>query len=542
MKHLHRTALLAFVLIALIAIPVFATGSAEKATVATPAEKQASEHTFLYIAQQLVNTIDPAKVKDETEIITAVNLYDPLFYPDMANNSMDPVPHIAASYTVSDDGTAYTMKIRSDVTFQSGNKLSAADVAYSINRMIAINMGNAWLWSNILVSATATDANTVVFQLKTPYAPFISSLTQLFIVDSALLKANQQSGSFGDNGDYGQAYIAEHSAGSGPYKLIDWNRQSYLDFEAYDKYWKGWKDGQIKKARMQTVMEEATVKTLLVSGQADMVHQWLAVSAFADMAKNDGVKVAAAPSAKLQYFPMNTKLAPTDDINVRKAIAYAFDYDTCLQDILGGAMPAAGAVPTVVPGHADSVKPIKQDIAKAKEFLAQSKYANQDISVTFMYLADTVEQRQFSQLVAANLSEIGIKVVPKPVTWAQVTQAASKPETTANLTVISDSLKYPHVDSHTYGIYHSSTAGSYRSMSWASTAAMDKVLEDARKATVPSVQMALYEKSQEMATAAFPAVYVANPTHRVAMRKNVDGYTYVGLMGYDISFYSLMVK
>ena len=59
--------------------------------------------------------------------------------------------------------------------------------------------------------------------------------------------------------------------------------------------------------------------------------------------------MASAPSAKLQYFPMNTKLAPTDDINVRRAIAYAFDYTSALRDILGGANPAAGFVPTVVP-------------------------------------------------------------------------------------------------------------------------------------------------------------------------------------------------
>ena len=79
-------------------------------------------------------------------------------------------------------------------------------------------------------------------------------------------------------------------------------------------------------------------------------------------------------------------------------------------------------------------------------------------------------------------------------------------------------------------------------MSWLSSPEMDRVLEDARKATVPAEQKALYEKSQLMATEAFPAVYVANPTHRVAMRKNVEGYTFVGLMGYDISFYSLQVK
>jgi len=539
MKNSNRKTIMILALIALFAFPMFASGKAEStATATTPA----ADHTFLYVSQQLVNTIDPAKVKDETEIITAVNLYDPLFYPDVANNSMDPVAHIATGYTVNDSGTVYTMQIRSDVKFQSGNPLTAADVAYSMQRMIAINQGNAWLWSNILVSVTAPDATTVVFTLKSPYAPFISSLTQLFIVDSALLKANQAAGDFGENGDYGQAYIAEHSAGSGPYILSDWNRQSYLDFTAFEGYWKGWTDGQIKKVKMQTILEEATVKTLLVSGQADMVHQWLAVSAFADMAKNENVKVIAAPSAKLQYFPMNTQLAPTDDINVRKAIAYAIDYDSALQDILGGANPAAGAVPTVVPGHADSIKPLTQNIDLAKEYLAKSKYAGQDLSVTFMYLADTVEQRQFSQLVTANLAAIGIKVVPKPVTWAQVVQAAASPETTANMTVISDSLKYPHVDSHTYGIYHSSAAKSYRSMSWYTTPEMDKVLEDARKATVPSEQKALYEKSQIMATEAFPAVYLANPTHRVAMRTNVEGYTYVGLMGYDISFYSLRLK
>ncbi len=528
-------------LISMIAFPMFAAGQTENQAAASSGA-QGSDDTFLYISQQLVNTIDPAKVKDETEIITAVNLYDPLFYPDVANNSMDPAPHIATGYTVNDAGTEYTMTIRDDVLFQSGNALSAADVVYSMERMIAINQGNAWLWSSILSDVSTPDANTVVFTLESPYAPFISSLTQLYIVDSKLLRENKEEGEFGEEGDYGQAYIAENSAGSGPYVLADWNRQSYLDFTAYEGYWKGWSEGQIRKARMQTILEEATVKTLLVSGQADMVHQWLAVSAFTDMAKNENIKVAAAPSAKLQYFPMNTKLAPTDDINVRRAIASAFDYSSALNDILGHANPAAGFVPTVVPGHASAVTPVTQDVAKAKEYLAQSKYAGQDISVTFMYLADTVEQRQFSQLIAANLQAIGIKVVPKPVTWAQVTQSASSIETTANLTVISDSLKYPHVDSHTYGILHSSTAGSYRSMHWAANSAIDEVLVEARKATDPAEQKALYEESQVMAAELVPAVFVANPTHRVAMRKNVEGYTYVGLMGYDINFYSLTVK
>lgn len=529
-------------LTALLAGAMLLTGCGGSKTQSNGETKSSSNDTFVYVAQQLVGTIDPAKALDETEIISVINLYDPLFYPDITNKSMSAVPYIAKGYEVDKTGKIYTIKINDGIKFQSGNTLTAADVAYSMERMVAIGEGNSWLWSSILDSVKATDDSTVVFTLKSPYGPFISSLTQLFIVDSKLLKANQKSGDFGDNGDYGQAYLTDHSAGSGPYILEKWDRQSSLDFKAFDGYWKGWKDGQVKKAQMLTVTEEATVKTLLISGQADMVHQWLSVSAYDELAKSKGITVQADSSAKLQYFPMNTQKAPTDDINVRKAIAYAFDYDTALNDILGGAAAAEGAVPVIVPGHSDNVKAIKQDIAKAKEYLAKSKYAGQKLTVSFMYLGDDAMQRQFLQLITANLKEIGITVDPKPVTWAQVTEAAAKPETTANLTVITDSLKYPHVDSHTFGIYSSSIKGTYRKMSWYENPEEDKVLDEARAETDVNKQMELYEKSQDIVTADFPAVYVANPIHKVAFKSSVKGYTFVGLMGYDIAFYDFTLE
>lgn len=518
------------------------TGGSATPTTPAPTTPVANDDVFLYIAQQLVGTIDPAQIKDETEVLTVINLYDPLFYPDVDNDSMSPVPFVAESYTVDDTATIYTIKIRNNITFQSGTKLKAADVVYSIERMLAINKGNAWLWSSVLADAVATDDSTVVFTLKEPYAPFISTLTQLFIVDSELLVANKAAGDFGDNGDYGLAYIAENAAGSGPYKLVKWDRQSYLDFEAFEGYWRGWENNQIKKAQMLTIAEEATVKTLLVSGEADMIHQWLAVSAYAEMKTASGVVVEEDPSAKLQYFPMNMQKAPTDDIEVRKAIAYAIDYTTALEDILGNSVAAVGAVPVVVPGVSEKVETVTRDLEKAKEALAASTYAGKEVKVSFMYLGDNAQQRQFAQLVAANLAEIGITVEQLPVSWAQVTEAAAKPDTTANLTVISDSLKYPHVDSHTYGIYHSSAQGSYRTMSWFADAEVDEILTNARKAATEDEQMALYKKSQELVNAQVPAVYLANPTHYLAYRDYVKGYNYVGLMGYDLAFYSLTVE
>ncbi|MBO1265137.1 ABC transporter substrate-binding protein [Proteiniclasticum sp. SCR006] len=502
----------------------------------------AGKEVFQYIAQQLVGTIDPAQIKDETEVIAAINLYDPLFYPDVENSSMSPVPFVAESYKVDDTAKIYTITIRDGIKFQSGNQLTAEDVAYTMERMIAINKGNAWLWSDVLEKVEATDEKTVEFTLNNPYAPFISTLTQLFIIDSQLLKDNQAEGEFGDQGDFGMAYIAENSAGSGPYKLVNWDRQSFLEFEAFEDYWRGWKEGQLKKVKMLTITEESTVKTLLVSGEADMIHQWLSVSAYEELKGQSGVVVEEDPSAKLQYFPMNMQKAPTDDKNVRKAIALAIDYTTALEDILGNSAAAAGAVPVIVPGASKAVLPVSQDLEAAKAALAKSGYAGQPIKVSFMYLGDTAQQRQFAQLFAANLAEIGIEVEQTPVNWAQVAEAAVSPETTANITVISDSLKYPHVDSHTYGIYHSSAKGSYRTMSWFSDPVVDEILVNARKAATEEEQMALYEESQNLVTAEYPAIYMANPTHYIAYGDHVEGYEFVGLMGYDVAFYSLSVK
>lgn len=525
----------------LAATALLAACSQENKTSGESADQATSQNLnrpFVYVAQQIVGSIDPAKVIDETEIIAAVNLYDPLFYPDIENGKMDPVPHLASGYEVSDDGLTYTITLREDVTFHSGNPMTAEDVIYSFQRMLAIGEGNAWLWSNVIEQdkVTKIDDYTVQFQLEHAYAPFLSSMTQLFIVDQKLLLENTE------QDDFGQKYLESHEAGSGPYTLAKWERESQLDYLAYEDYWKGWSENQFKEIQMKIITEEATVKTLLSSGQADMVHQWLNSSAYQEFQKNDKIVVQQDPSAKLQHIPMNMQKAPTDDEKIRQAIAYAFDYQAANESILLNSTQAVGPVPIVVTGNNSDVTFYEQNIEKAKAAVAESSYAGQEISVDLMIMADTPEQRQYSQLITENLSKIGITVNVVNATWPQITDAATTAEKTANLTIISDSLKYPHVDSHTYGIYHPSTQGSFRSMSWYEDEATTTLLEQAREEVDVEKQLALYEEAQTLITAKTPSIYIANPAHNIAYANYVDGYTYVGLMGYDIAFYNLKMK
>jgi len=357
------------------------------------------DRPFIYAAQQNVGTIDPAKALDGTEMITMLNLYDPLFAPEREDGSIAPVPHLAEEYDVSEDGKTYTVTLREGITFHSGNPLTANDVAYSMERMLGIGEGNSWLWSELLdeKNVTVQDDHTVVFKLNKPYAPFISSLTQLFVVDSNLVKENEQ------NNDYGENYLSKQEAGSGPYTLKKWDRETQIEFEGYEDYWKGWEEDQLKQVQMKFVTEESTVKTLLVSGQADMVHSFLNPSTYEEFKKQDGIVVQEDPSALLQEMPMNTQKAPTDDLNVRKAIASVFDYEIANEQILGGSTQAIGPVPASVEGHNENVLVFNRYVEKAKEYLEQSAYADEDLSVSFMFIGDLAEQRQYSQLISSKL-------------------------------------------------------------------------------------------------------------------------------------------
>lgn len=496
--------------------------------------KDGTNKPFVYVAQQVVGSIDPAKVIDETELIAAINLYDPLYYPNVKEKSMDPIPHLAEKTDISNDGLVYTMTLKKGVTFHSGNPFTADDVVYSMTRMLEMGVGNSWLWNNVLTpdNVKKIDDQTVEFTLNNPYAPFIASMTQLFIVDSKLLSENEVSG------DFGQKYLEEKDGGSGPYSLAKWDRESQLDFKAYEDYWQGWHDGQVKDVQMKIITEEATVKTLLVSGQADMVHQWLTPAAFNEFSKNKELVVESAPSAKLQHISMNTQKAPTDDLNVRQAIAQVFDYNAATEDILNGSQKAEGSVPIVVTGHEKNVTTFDQDVEKAKEVLSKSKYKGDQLKIDFMFIGDNPESRQYGQLLQDSLKKIGIEVNLLASTWPQMTEAAISKETTPNTMMISDTLKYPHVDSHTYGIYHPSAQGSFRSTSWYENDQANQLLDRARESIDEQEQLGLYQEAQTLITAAVPSIYVANPTHNIAYRNNVKGYSYVGLMGYDVSFYS----
>jgi len=493
-------------------------------------------NTMTYIESQEVTVIDPALHTDESSLHAVLNIYDPLVYPKVQEGLMEPGPHLAESWTVSEDGTVYTFTLRDDVVFHDGSVMNADDVVYSVQRLMGIQKGFSWLFAGVVEAenVVALDDRTVQFTLNNAYAPFVPSLTQLFIVNADLVRANEV------DGDWGQAFLRENDAGSGPYIPVRYQRATILELDAFEDYWRGWSEGQVTHVLYRVVEEEATVRTLLASGDADMIDQWQTPRTYDQLATIDGITVDRQASAQLFHVPLNTARAPLDNLDFRKALVHAFDFETAQDAILGGAAPAQGPVPVSTWrafGREPVAEPYAQDLEAARGFLEASGVDPSTVELDYVFPEGGNRQRQVGLLLQSNLAELGISVRLQEVPWARIVELSSSADTTPDMAAIFDTLKYPHPDSHLFGMYHPSALGSYRTISRYDVPEVSALLEQAREEVDLDRQLDLYQEADQMITEDYPSLFVGIPVHTIAFADHVQGYSYVGLLGYDVAFY-----
>ncbi|UCD71676.1 MAG: hypothetical protein JSW70_01405, partial [Syntrophobacterales bacterium] len=218
----------AYIVILLMILPtlILATG-AEKAQAAAKRELRVSFSWPTYI--------DPAVGSDFSSSSSFPNLYDSLVYPTPKG---DVIPHVAERWEASKDGLTWTFYLRKGVKFHDGTELTAEDVVFTMDRLIAIGEGYAYLFQGRVKRSEAVDKYTVRFHMSQPYGPFDTALVRLYILNKEPVMANiKKPGPYGDLGDYGKEYLLTHDCGSGPYKVKEMRMEEYLLMERFDDYW-----------------------------------------------------------------------------------------------------------------------------------------------------------------------------------------------------------------------------------------------------------------------------------------------------------------
>jgi len=507
------------------------------ASAATPVPPK--EVVFTYGSMQTTATMDPAKHTDETTCFIVQNLYDPLLYPVRGGT---PKPHLAESWTVSPDGLTYTFKLKRGVKFHDGTEMTAADVAFSMDRVIRMGKGFAWLWKGILPegNSKALDLYTIEFKLSKPHSPFLASMVQLLPVNKKLIMANKKDGPYGEFGDYGEGYLNKIDAGQGAYKIDIYKPGEIIVFRKFDDYWRGWKPNQIDKAIFRIVPEQATIKLMVQKGELDMTEQWLDPVVFEELKKSPGVVVQEDPNVQLFFLSLNAKKPPLDNVDVRRAISYAFDYDAANKNIFLGATQAVGPVPVLLPGHNDKTPVYKRNVAKAKELLTKTGVKPGKLS--YVYVQGLESERRIGLLLQSNLREIGFEVEIQELPWARIVESVGKPETAAHMVANFHTAKYPSPDSHTFLMFHPDAWGTYMSSSWYKNDQASKLMEQARAQANADRALELYKQVQPIFADEAAALFVSNPVHRIAHRDWVKGYVFVGIMGFDFAWYNYTIE
>lgn len=477
---------------------------------------------------QIFGTIDPAKISDYTDYMAAVNLYDGLVNVDPAGNL---VPELAESWTVSDDTREVTFKLRADAKFSDGTPVTADDVVYSVNRLLKINQGPANLFADVLTagSVVAVDPHTVKFTISKTFSPFLSTVAAIMVVNSKVVEANAGS-------DDGQTYLATHVAGAGAYTLKSWDRGSQMVIERNPDYYKGFGPGPIDEVRWIVTNDEATVRSLAASGELTMTSQYQSPETYKALEAMGRFKVVAEETPTAFYLKLNSKVAPTDDIHIRRAIALATDYDTIREVILPGGELNGPLPKTFADFYASDLAAPKYDLEGAKAEIAQSKYAGSKIPITLGYVAGTNFEQEISLLMQSNLEQLGFVVTQQADPWNRITEIASKVETSPAVNQIFFSPTYPSPDSMFFTQYHSKAAGTWASMEWIQDAEVDKLIDDARATSDKAKQAELYKTLQHKLVDMQSDVFLQTQTVQHAMDKCLTGFKTVPMQSFDYDF------
>lgn len=354
-------------------------------------------------------TLDPAAITGKETVQVLANVYEGLVSLDPVNRSQAN-PRLAESWSVSEDSSKITFKIRAGAKFASGNPVTADDVVWSFKRLMQLNLAQAsflkthgFSAANADASFTAPDPATVVITLPKKVDPHIIVLTLGIvgpgsILDSKTIALNEI------NGDAGSQWLTTHSAGSGPFVLQDWKSNERILLNRNDSYWG--QEAGMRRIIMRHLPESQSQRLMLQKGDIDIAFSMSAADLTA-LQSNKDVVVQSIPGSGFYYLAVSMKDEKFSKPKVREALRYLIDYeglnatvlpffgkphDRPIQTGLAGVLPDEG---------------YKLNVEKAKALLAEAGYPD-GFSTTLRGLSDA-PFLNLATAIQATLAQGGIK-------------------------------------------------------------------------------------------------------------------------------------
>ena len=493
--------------------------------------------TLVVAASAEPDTLDPAIAYAVGDVKFIRGAYEKLVAYQGGTTEVD--PQLAVSWSASPDGKEWTFNLRKNVKFADGTPFNADAVKFTYERLLKIDKGPAWMFTNI-GEIKVIDPYTVKFILKRADASFLyvmANLSGTGIVNPKAVKEHDV------NGDLGQAWLKEHTAGTGAYQLTNWVHGQKLEMAKNPNYWGGWKGQHLDGMLVRIVQEPATQRMLLESGEVDIANG-IGMDDIPIVAKEPGISLISKPSFGMQTIFLNVTHKPLDNEKVRQAIARAIDYDQVVKYIYNGAASQAqGPIPKGLWGHDDKLPMFKRDVAQAKKLLAEAGYGD-GFAVSFFYGAGSAERRKVAELVQANLKDIGITVKLTELQGNTIIDMEKKPDTGPDMSMWGWWPDYADPGNYLLPQWRSDQTPDTGNFNhgWYKNPEFDKVIDQALTTTDHAKRVALYAKAQRIIADDVPAIPLIQTVYRFLMRDWVKGYVYNPMYEESYDLYNMYIK
>ena len=509
-----------------------------EATASTPADT-------LVVAGRIDDaiTFDPAEVFEATGGEVIANVYDRIIARDI-NNPAEMVGGVAENWSVSDDGRVITFNMRPNLRFHSGRPVTAYDAAFSLQRMIKLDLTATlivsdfgWTPENVDDLVRAVDSDTLEVETTTPLATtFVLNVLSsgiASVIDREEALAHEV------DGDFGHAWLRTNSAGSGPFRLVRWDANEAIVMEANPDYWQG--APEIERVILRHIPEPSTQRVLIEAGDIDIARA-IGPDQIAALQVRDDINVFSYPKGDVFYLGLNQNVEVLANPLVRQALRWLIDYDGMAETFLNGRFDVHQSFWASEFAMSLTETPFTLDVERARALLAEAGYPD-----GFSIELDCVNlspQMDICQSIQATMAQGGVDVEIVAGTGRQVvTRYRARNHEMVSLWSSPD-----YLDPHTLFHYFlsnpdNSDDSAVRTLAWRNfweTPELTVLTEAAVREPDAAAREAMYLDMQRRVQQDSPFIIMFEATEQVAIRVGVDGF--VSGPSFDTVFYRNVTK
>jgi len=367
-------------------------------------------------------TLDPARLAQYTSPMTVAAAYDTLVTMT-PGDYINIKPMLATKWGRTPDGKGWRFTLRDGVKFASGAAMTIDDVKWSFDRVINLKDQPQQYIAHV-ERVDIVDPHTLDIILKAPNEPLLTIIAAPEFVVLERKVVEQHGGTAAadaKDADKATPWLNGNSAGTGPYRIAQWERNAQIQLVRNPHYWQG--TPPFERIVIRHMGDSAAQLLALRRGDVDAAFN-LIPEQVATLKGDANVRLASLTSLDFVYMALtqepefNKALAVKE---ARQAIGYAIDYDGIKNSLLGGAaVRPAHFLPIGVSGSTEQIAKeigFREDLKKAKELLAKAgmpdgfefeiAYGNAAVAgVTYQLLG---------QKIQADLARVGIKAKLNPM-------------------------------------------------------------------------------------------------------------------------------